>query len=140
MCVFMSGRFHSFIFFFFLMIRRPPRSTLSSSSAASDVYKRQISVSAISRFEIEMQSKSKRSRHTKADSCRIPRSFRAFTLACPCSASAPTELNDCHAQEMPGSAHAGEDGLMITKCPCTRSHHQPVCSAAAGYHSRPCPS
>src|SRR5664279_4977050 len=28
------------------MIRRPPRSTLSSSSAASDVYKRQVVVSA----------------------------------------------------------------------------------------------
>eukprot|EP00658_Telonema_sp_P-2_P041670 TRINITY_DN29838_c0_g1_i2.p1 TRINITY_DN29838_c0_g1~~TRINITY_DN29838_c0_g1_i2.p1 ORF type:complete len:104 (-),score=30.44 TRINITY_DN29838_c0_g1_i2:9-320(-) len=28
------------------MIRRPPRSTLSSSSAASDVYKRQVSLSA----------------------------------------------------------------------------------------------
>eukprot|EP00658_Telonema_sp_P-2_P046959 TRINITY_DN3537_c0_g1_i2.p1 TRINITY_DN3537_c0_g1~~TRINITY_DN3537_c0_g1_i2.p1 ORF type:complete len:128 (+),score=37.39 TRINITY_DN3537_c0_g1_i2:125-508(+) len=28
------------------MIRRPPRSTLSSSSAASDVYKRQLSLSA----------------------------------------------------------------------------------------------
>ena len=29
------------------MIRRPPRSTLSSSSAASDVYKRQLYVSAV---------------------------------------------------------------------------------------------
>ena len=32
--------------FFFLMIRRPPRSTQSRSSAASDVYKRQVTMSA----------------------------------------------------------------------------------------------
>ena len=35
-----------FFFVFFLMMRRPPRSTLDRSSAASDVYKRQESVSA----------------------------------------------------------------------------------------------
>ena len=32
------------LLFFFLMIRRPPRSTLDRSSAASDVYKRQITI------------------------------------------------------------------------------------------------
>src|SRR5678815_5810739 len=36
------------IFLFFLMIRRPPRSTLDRSSAASDVYKRQAGISALS--------------------------------------------------------------------------------------------
>eukprot|EP00658_Telonema_sp_P-2_P085882 TRINITY_DN9891_c0_g1_i3.p1 TRINITY_DN9891_c0_g1~~TRINITY_DN9891_c0_g1_i3.p1 ORF type:complete len:325 (-),score=69.79 TRINITY_DN9891_c0_g1_i3:374-1348(-) len=50
-CFFGSSLFYCYLFpsffslFFFLMIRRPPRSTLSSSSAASDVYKRQPSIS-----------------------------------------------------------------------------------------------
>eukprot|EP01015_Nassula_variabilis_P023135 TRINITY_DN430_c0_g1_i5.p2 TRINITY_DN430_c0_g1~~TRINITY_DN430_c0_g1_i5.p2 ORF type:complete len:101 (-),score=39.10 TRINITY_DN430_c0_g1_i5:13-315(-) len=46
--------------FFFLMIRRPPRSTQSRSSAASDVYKRQMIVSAIlacAEFEVEFVRK-----------------------------------------------------------------------------------
>ena len=37
--------------FFFLMIRRPPRSTLDRSSAASDVYKRQVTLTADSGFQ-----------------------------------------------------------------------------------------
>ena len=39
--------YHVSMFFFFLMIRRPPRSTQSRSSAASDVYKRQVPIVAI---------------------------------------------------------------------------------------------
>ena len=48
-----SPRPYIILFVFFLMIRRPPRSTLDRSSAASDVYKRQITVSDYMRHEVQ---------------------------------------------------------------------------------------